>query len=659
MKHPHNYLPRFSIGLENNSSYQPDQFSIKTHVIKPNKDFVISRDMSGAVLSYYGDLIWDFSPYKTNNAPSQSKLYFSDLPKKSIPEVKWLLFIMLYMAESDRHIRLSVSTIIGYYKAIKHVCKYSLNENISISKLLESENKLKKYIHRCKSTSQLKAICPIISNIAYLGFNKTGIKAIGGLTLEEINKKRIFLRDEKQHPVIPPRIFSYYITYLQNHVSEILKYKNELYTLLEIFHTHAKKKPHSDPYEHIKNYPSYKTISKDLGLCSLFKKYNITQVRNISRLLARTQHACKTLIHIYSGMRSAEAFSLKINCYSYNVSQDQKSPRLLGETSKLVGQRKTAAWVTSIEIEGAISLAQWIATTIAKLNSFPIETTPLFISTSYLFTPNTLPKDKLQVSTLANKKQEITNYIDTTDLIIDDNDISFLEKVDPLRSWQDEPLFQQGNVWRFTTHQFRRSLAFYAAQSSLVSLPSLKRQLKHITLEMTIYYANGSGYTDLFNGDDHFSSFYINSKPEADALTYLYEIILSNEPLYGAHGTFIERNIKNLPNKANILKDRNSLIKKFKNGEIAYKDTPLGACTSIEPCNKKVMREITACIDCKRTVIKPSKLKLVIDRQRQLVDEIKEIDSSCLEYRMEKSELDILIRFSKKILIKEYTNEKH
>jgi len=351
-------------------------------------------------------------------------------------------------------------------------------------------------------------------------------------------------------------------------------------------------------------------------------------------------------------MRNAEAYSLKIDCFDFQKSKRGISPRLLGETSKLIGQRKTAAWVTSVELENAMSFSQWLSTSIAELNSFPLEETPLFISTTYILTPYALPRDYLKANNLANKGSEVNVYMDTTDTTIDDNDMKFLEKVDPFRSWQDEPAFQQGAVWRFTTHQFRRSLAFYAAQSSLVSLPSLKRQLKHITQEMTIYYTNGSSYSDLFKNDDHFSTFYQNSKPEADALSYLYEVILSNEPLYGAHGTFIERNIKNRSDKTRILKDRKTLIKQFKNGEIAYQETPLGGCTSTEPCDKRAMREITACLGCKKTVINHGKLSSVINRQKQLVNEIKQIAPSSIEYKMEQSELNTLIVFSKKLLKK-------
>jgi len=636
------YRSKVTIQLDIPKHIYPDEYhSSLTKLIKPNESFVISRNIDGEILSRYRDDIWDFTPYKKNNNTSQSKLYFSELFGTYKSDTKWIMFIMIYMSESNRHSRLSTNTIVSYMKILNDITKYTSNRNISIVELFESKRHVSEYVNSCVYSYKLKTFSPIIKNLILLGHKNTDIKAIGGATVDEINDRRIMLRNDKQHPVIPPRIYSYYITFLHEQVTTFLNIKSSLYSFLKYFHYRKA----GDMYSMSIDFEKY---TKKHRLTSLFKKYNITETKNVSRLLSRIQHCCKTLIHIYTGMRTSEVYSLKINCLKIEKTKSGKILRLLGETSKLIGQRQTTAWITSIEIEEAITLSQWIAKSISKLNSFNINDTPLFISTSYLnlASGTCIPTMPLQVNSLSNKKQEINNYINSDILKIKKSDITFLEKVDPFRSWQDEDQFQIGSNWRVTSHQFRRSLAFYAAQSSLVSLPSLKRQLKHITQEMTIYYAKGSGFFDLFSDDNHFSQTFINTKPEADALAYLYDVILSEESLYGAHGTFIDKNIRNTPL---LIEDRDKLIKQFKKGEIAYKETPLGACTTITPCNKKVLREISACITCSRTVIKSKKLNNVIERQKQLVSELKQIDSTSLEYKMEKNELITLLKFQKKI----------
>jgi hypothetical protein len=92
------------------------------------------------------------------------------------------------------------------------------------------------------------------------------------------------------------------------------------------------------------------------------------------------------------------------------------------------------------------------------------------------------------------------------------------------------------------------------------------------------------------------------------------------------------------------------LIRQFKKGEIAYKETPLGACTTIEPCDKKALREIAACVTCDRAVIKSTKLNKVIGRQELFVSELEALNPEGVEYRSEKAELDVLKQFRFKVI---------
>lgn len=57
------------------------------------------------------------------------------------------------------------------------------------------------------------------------------------------------------------------------------------------------------------------------------------------------------------------------------------------------------------------------------------------------------------------------------------------------RDFNEDEKFHVGSVWAFASHQFRRSLACYAASSGFVKLPTLNRQFKHLTLAMTRYYS--------------------------------------------------------------------------------------------------------------------------------------------------------------------------
>jgi len=645
-----NYKAKYTINLDIPSNSAPDEYYIESKKATPDNNFIISKDKAGTTLSIYCDDVWDLTPYRTTN--NVSKLYFSFIDEEQREDSKWIIFMMVYLSNHNNYSRLSVSTIHTYLKTVRTISKYSISNSISISTTIESEQHLAKLVSQCKSKYSLSALPSILNNILYLGSDISGFTPIEHTFILKIKSQLSLISKDKQFPVIPPRILSNYISFLQDHITLIQKYKNEIETLIERRYNYPVGNFFKRLKYHDKNneYPSYIGLSKIYNLDTLSSKYNLHSISSLSNYLARTQDCCKTLIHIYSGMRKSEAFSLKIDCLQYEKSDIGKTYRLLGQTSKLIGQIKNETWITSDEIDGAISVAQWIARMISRLNEFDFDESPLFISTAYLrpsYIRNTLYPPK--VNSLTNKTQHISNYIDKSLITIDSNDFDFLEKIDPYRMWQDENDFKIGATWNFTSHQFRRSLAFYASQSATVSLPSLKRQLKHVTNEMTIYYSKGSGLSKNSNGKETFFNHLHKTKPEADTYAYYYDVILSDESLFGAHGTYIERSSSSNNSDVRILDDRKKLLTLFKNGEIAYTSTPLGGCTTINPCDKKAMREISACMSCRRSVIKISKLKKVIKEQRALVKELENLNSTSMEYKMESSELNLLLTFLKKI----------
>jgi len=122
--------------------------------------------------------------------------------------------------------------------------------------------------------------------------------------------------------------------------------------------------------------------------------------------------------------------------------------------------------------------------------------------------------------------------------------------------------------------------------------------------------------------------------------------------LFGAHGKFVENNLKIKSPKLLLDNERDELTKRFKRGEIAYKETPLGACVTTSPCNKRAFRIITACVNCEKSVIKPSKLISTIARQSTLVQELKDLNYDSVEYRTELAELNALEMLHLQIIAK-------
>ena len=136
---------------------------------------------------------------------------------------------------------------------------------------------------------------------------------------------------------------------------------------------------------------------------------------------------------------------------------------------------------------------------------------------------------------------------------------------------------------------------------------------------------------------------YNKLKPESDFLSYLFEVIYSEEQLLGVQG----RAYQNSKNKDAhyILSDRKQTLKQFENGSLAYETTSLGGCSSIEPCNKRLTRTITACISCEHATIKLSRVHRAIETLSVYLDDH---SITSVEYRSEKSELEALISFRDK-----------
>lgn len=94
--------------------------------------------------------------------------------------------------------------------------------------------------------------------------------------------------------------------------------------------------------------------------------------------------------------------------------------------------------------------------------------------------------------------------------------------------------------------------------------------------------------------------------------------------------------------------DMEETLKRFQNGEMAYKETMFGGCVTTRPCYQMAMRSITACINCESAVIKLSKLRRVIGAQEHF---IKTLPQETVMYVAENRDLeylkDALARFEK------------
>ena len=161
---------------------------------------------------------------------------------------------------------------------------------------------------------------------------------------------------------------------------------------------------------------------------------------------------------------------------------------------------------------------------------------------------------------------------------------------------------------------------------------------------MTSYYSKSHNN----NIDNHpeFSDFLSKCLPKTKATAYDLNIVNSPEKLYG--------NATGLNNESDhpllvLDKNRRQLVDLFKMGLIAYEETPLGACVSIEPCEKKLHHQVAACIKCPTAVLKKSHVDRAITNLQQFLKSQKsENNAAGFETRFEELELESLIELREK-----------
>lgn len=646
--------------IVNTEASLPDRYKNDSLIfIAPNDSFVISRTEEGKTLSTYGDNIWDFNTYKSN--PSQyGKIYFKQISKNHnyLKDSKKLLLALIILGSGRKGSTYSIETIkVLYNSGILHLMRFSNEKNITIKELLENNTLLLEYVNRIKGTiGKLNSVNTILKflhstdnrilQIEYAEDKK--LMSIIQNNIHEINK------NNNQTLVIPSRILANSIKQRWQQITEIEDNLSSIVEFTQRFlcsHCFAIASSNYRKFN-CHNKPDSCTIEEALvkyRLEPIFKKYGIRKRGMFQGFIKKVQGTCAHLIHAYTGMRYGEVLSLQTNCIA--KLDNKKTARIISTTTKIAGGKQEVQWVTTKEIERIINILSSINSVILEHHGIQEEDSPLFIKTSLLAsTPKNI--DKYNIASIGFKDIDQLP-MNEEDLLIKEEDIVELENIDYKMNFEHHGMVTIGKSWQFKTHQYRRSLAVYAIQSGIVSLGALQIQFKHLFKEMSMYYAKGTSSTKniLEINTDHIANDIVKMKPEIDALSFIKEVIFSDEHLFGTGGVFVEKNIKNdtVDMKRFLLKNRDSTIKMFKNGDIAYKETALGGCLSTQACNEHITRSLTACANCTSGVIKISKLNNIIEKQKKFISYLNE---NSIEYRTESWQLKEL-ESQKRILIGE------
>jgi hypothetical protein len=541
----------------------PDTYDSLQGKVPPD-DFVVSRRRDGSVASTYGQQIWDLSAYHPEGQPQAFNFCYWTTGKitpareQLSHEMRYLLFLLIWVRKGAP---LSLGTLRNYLTVVKAMAQYAENISCSICDLLVDEQRLWSFIETRCSGWATQTLGSLLPSLASIGNSHLGFDIVGDRQLQTIYVLgRQYRATLKQHTPIPTRIYSRIITQL---LHELTEWESVAEDVLSVLQACGK-----DPYMG-RTARKQDEITKKLGIPKAHLPH-LTQmaskdcldyfaaksrppnIKSLSALICEIQTTAKLTIQTFTGMRDDEALSLPYHCLEKAVTNGKTHYIVLGRTTKLNnGRIKRTRWVTNHDGYRAIKLAQQIADAIyavfgvsAQKATTRTNDHPLFVSVGYLaFAGGSLKPEGNRFRSGNLNFGRMKGLRERLEPIIEDSDIRELEHIDPHRAWRSEEKFQIGKPWGFTSHQLRRSLALYAQRSGFVSLPSLRRQLQHITNEMSRYYAKGSAFAKNFIGDnkEHFGLEWQKTLPESAALSYVLNVLLSNDILFGGHANWVFR----------------------------------------------------------------------------------------------------------------------
>lgn len=653
-------------------------------VWKPSADFVICRNDQGLPTAVYDGPVWDLSPIRLM-ANRIQKVNLEGIfvepnseQKILVDEVRYLLFCLLFYVKSGRLGRVSAETLLKYFYALRRAARYcyDLKSNpligaLSLQQLFTNPVYLDGYsqwmVRENLGRMERKTTRALLKHMVSIGEQRLGYKIQGVFHLKFGGHDR---RDN-QTPIIPTRIYLGIINATGDLMNALYEKRDSIEQFIKAFlnplygYTRQNQKGFSPDLDHYE--PEFKEALRIHGVEQIFTgDLSCMGRNNLSGGLLKIQWILKTVIHLYTGMRDQEVMRLVYNCID---SEDIVAPtvnedgftvdkamtvKVLSTTTKFTGYRKAASWLATEEVVRAVEILRSICRGVSSHYNLPPDDMPLFLTPAVISVKS---DTVVKVSELDsyNRPKLLTEHF-----IITDSDFQELEVSDLGRDFAQEKKFNVGSPWPFASHQFRRSLAFYGSNSGFISLPTLRKQFKHLTMQMSRYYTNNfdklktifgyydEGTKDFVLPQNHVLFEYQTGVPMSIAYDLLDHAFGSDAPIFGGTGTYISNQRKKMEQGDIHIADIRKETEKFAaEGKIAHKTTILGSCTAVERCDSYLLGDASSCTSCKDGIIDKHKLEVAIqDNEADLL--LYEPGSG--EYQVVKTELENLKNFHQKFI---------
>lgn len=641
---------------------------------RPPDNFIISRNHESEVASVYGEIRWDISTWHPEGR--LAALNFNFWPKGDLTPIReqlsrdarWLMFCLIWIGE-DRP--LSVASLQGFLTLIRGLSLTAEESSCLLPDLLSNEKRLLVFLDApgTKRWSSLQTLCSLISRLSRIDEGQLGFGVIGDRARKVLSARSADVKkQQKQTPPIPSAIYSSILSSLMGELDDWQLVASECLKLLE----DCGKDPCYGRHDRVQRIwfargafgnfnplPQWEDVASFRLREYLRSKGVPDNVVGLGNIVVEVQAVTKLIIQAFTGMRDNEALCLPYDCLITNMLGGRKHRLVQGYTTKLSKSLKAVRWVTNEAGQRAVEIAQKIAAAIYAACGASVEvdkrpgrkmnSRPLFVSLAYTYACSSRRRFNLKdhffpVDLGLHKFDRLLSRVLP---VIREEHLVELEQIDEHRAWRSETKFRLGSPWPLRTHQFRRSLALYAQRSGLVTLPSLRRQLQHLTDEMSRYYSRGSEYAkDIFadsqSDSQHFCFEWQNTRAESEAISYVKNVLLSDQKLFGGHAAFVAQRFYAV-DQVLTHRARAETVRMFKNGQLHYRETLLGGCVRQDECERPALDWMNLeCIsnNCGNMIGNLAKLEAAVKEQTNLV---RSLSIASLLYRTEKTNLDVLV----------------
>lgn len=597
----------------------PERVKLNGEKLIIHPEIVVMTDTNGNIISRYKDDIW-----RLKHAGARYDFSFKKFDIQSKESIKRLMLVIMMKSnkvlselnntkERREHFTSTrgLNTAKLAYKYGGYLRNlYNRNEQGSrnLEELLNDKEILRDCI--CKiSLSSSKGLRQTLELVELVS-DSVNIDFVLDEEVEALLLQRELEYQEKQHPVIPLPIYAEKFRQRWAHFEYIEPYTESLCAFIK---RHA-----TDPY-----YGRFEatlddgtivrtgtilfnTAIKQYRLEALFSKYHVTDGNKLKSFIAGLQHTCAYILNQLSGMRAGELQKLRHGCFV--PASETKPPLLQGLTSKKYGGiERLQQWITHSDTRRIVVLLEKLS--FSLLEGIILEKPddiPLFIKPSYIRVKRrSVPihyNHDIKIEFRQNTELALDNSegkLTLTQELVD----TYLKRTELTPEYWDIDGYKHiGKQWSSNFHQGRRTYAFLAINSGMVTASVLKEQLAHTSMLMAAYYGNGASNLEplITDGENNIVNTINDIRDEQAMLTLHAHIMAGGRVDLKKEITDMDRDETDqiISDPSKLVYEMEDTRQAIKKGNASVRNILTGWCDKVGPCQSNLMLMFSDCEEC-------------------------------------------------------------